>query len=985
MPTYTETDFESHIEARLKQSGYRSLPQADYDKDLCLIPHEVLQFIQATQPKEYQKLERQYGAETPGKLRLRISKVIERDGVLEVLRQGVKDRGCTFALTYFRPSSGLNPDHEQRYAQNRFTLIRQLKYSGRNEKSLDMVLFLNGLPLVTMELKNSLTGQVVTDAEKQYKVDRDPREPLFRFKRCLVHFAVGNEKVSMTTHLEGAETRFFPFNQGVENPVNPDGHKVAYLWEDILQPDNLMDLINNFIHEQEVTVTAYDPGHEEVREQKRRVLVFPRYHQLDVIRKLKEAVVAEGVGHNYLIQHATGSGKSNSIAWLAHLLTHLYRTPTDTERLFDSIIVVTDRRVLDRQLQERIKQMERVEGVVYPVDGTSAQLREYLESGKDIIISTIQKFSVIAEVIGELKSKAFAVIVDEVHSSQSGESAKNLRVSLSKGIPVEGEDDDDPEISDMDARIIAELERRRSREHISYFGFSGTPKNKTLELFGRKDEDGTFVPFHVYSMEQSISEGFTLDVLQNYTTFKRYFQLVKSVQEDRAYDKGRTLRMLTNYVDLQPHSIETKTRIILDHFTDHTAKTIESKGRAMLITPSRLHCVRYKLEFDKQMQEMGLSYGCLVAFSSTVHDIDNGQDYTENGMNGLLPSASIANNFKDPQYRILIVSNKFQTGFDEPLLQTMYVDKRLDGLQCVQSLSRLNRVAPGKTGTLVLDFVNEPDQIQEAFQQYYGATILDEETDPNRLYDLQDGLADFDLYDEDTIDQFCLVFYDRDKPDELLQGVLDTVVEKWSDLETNDKKEEFRSALQSYIRLYGYISQLITFTDPALEKLYVFSRSLNRKLPKREHPDLHDVLESVDLDSFRVEKIHENLQLPLEAEDNAITGIGSDVHTVRDPVEDLLSKIIETLNETFQTDFTVEDKVDIETIRRKVHAHEELRQVTEGDNSDDNKRYKFDQVLDEILMEFVNSKIELFNKLSQPEIKEHLKRHLYQDYFEEGR
>ena len=393
--------------------------------------------------------------------------------------------------------------------------------------------------------------------------------------------------------------------------------------------------------------------------------------------------------------------------------------------------------------------------------------------------------------------------------------------------------------------------------------------------------------------------------------------------------------MLTNYVDLQPHSIETKTRIILEHFTDHTAKTIESKGRAMLITPSRLHCVRYKLEFDKQMQEMGLSYGCLVAFSSTVHDTDNGQDYTENGMNGLPPSASIANNFKDPQYRILIVSNKFQTGFDEPLLQTMYVDKRLDGLQCVQSLSRLNRVAPGKTGTLVLDFVNEPDQIQEAFQQYYGATILDEETDPNRLYDLQDRLADFDLYDEDTIDQFCLIFYDRDKPDELLQGVLDTVVEKWSDLETNDKKEEFRSALQSYIRLYGYISQLITFTDPALEKLYVFSRSLNRKLPKREHPDLHDVLESVDLDSFRVEKIHENLQLPLEAEDNAITGIGSDVHTVRDPVEDLLSKIIETLNETFQTDFTVEDKVDIETIRRKVHAHEELRQVTEGDNSED--------------------------------------------------
>ena len=985
MPTYTESDFENHIESQLNQSGYRSLPQADYDKDFCLIPHEVLQFIQATQPKEYQKLRRQYGAETSQKLLIRISKVIANRGVLEVLRNGVKDRGTTLKLTYFRPSSGMNPNHEKLYTQNRFALVRQLKYSARNEKSLDMVLFLNGLPLVTMELKNSLTGQVVTDAEKQYRVDRDPSEPLFRFKRCLVHFAVGNEKVSMTTHLQGAETRFYPFNKGIENPINPDGHKVAYLWDDILQSDNLMDLINNFIHEQEVTDTAYDPGHGEVREQKHTMLIFPRYHQLDVIRKLKEAVVAEGVGHNYLIQHATGSGKSNSIAWLAHLLTHLYREPTDTDRLFDSIIVVTDRRVLDRQLQERIKQMERVEGVVYPVDGTSAQLRRYLESGKDIIISTIQKFSVIAEVIGELKSKAFAVIVDEVHSSQSGESAKNLRVSLSKGIPVEGEDDDDPEVSDMDARIIAELERRRSREHISYFGFSGTPKNKTLELFGRKDEDGTFVPFHVYSMEQSISEGFTLDVLQNYTTFKRYFQLVKSVPEDRAYDKQRTLRMLTNYVDLQPHSIEQKTQIILEHFTDHTAKTIESKGRAMLITPSRLHCVRYKLEFDKQMQEMGLSYGCLVAFSSTVHDIDNGQDYTENGMNGLPPSASIANNFKDPQYRILIVSNKFQTGFDEPLLQTMYVDKRLDGLQCVQSLSRLNRVAPGKTGTLVLDFVNEPDQIQEAFQQYYGAAKLEEETDPNRLYDLQDRLADFDLYDDDTIDQFCLIFYDPEQPAELLQGVLDTVVEKWSALETNDEKEEFRSALQSYIRLYGYISQLITFTDPALEKLYVFGRNLNQKLPKREHPDLREVLESVDLDSFRLEKVHENIELPLEARDGEIIGIGSDVHTVRDPVEDLLSQIIQTLNETFQTDFTVEDKVDIETMRQKVHEHEELRQVRTGDNTETNRRYKFDQVFDDILLEFVESKLELYNKLSRPEINDFLKRHLYQDYFEQER
>ena len=588
----------------------------------------------------------------------------------------------------------------------------------------------------------------------------------------------------------------------------------------------------------------------------------------------------------------------------------------------------------------------------------------------------------IAEEIGKLKSKTFAVIIDEAHSSQSGESARNLRISLSQGIELGVTEDDADEVSDIDARIIEEMEQRRMQDHISYFGFSGTPKNKTLELFGRKDEEGKFIPFHVYSMHQSISEGFTLDVLQNYTTFKRYFELVKSVPEDKEYEKARTLRTLTNYVDLQHHSIEIKTRIMLEHFTARTAKTIEGKGRAMLVTPSRLHCVRYKLEFDKQMKEMGLSYGCLVAFSDTVHDTDNGQDYTENGMNALPPSTSIADSFKDPQYRILIVASKFQTGFDEPMLQTMYVDKRLDGLQCVQTLSRLNRVATGKTDTLVLDFVNEPEQVQEAFQQYYQTTTLAQETDPNRLYDLQSQLDGFDLYDEETIEEFCSIFYESSRPDELLQGILDGVVERWSALETDDK-EEFRSTLQSYIRLYGYISQLITFTDVGLEKLYVFGRSLNKKLPKRDHPDLHDVQESVDLDSFRVKKIYENLQLSLEAEDSEVEGIGSDIATVREPEQDFLSNIINVLNNAHQTDFTTEDKVDIATIHQKVHENEALRQVIEGDNTESNKWYKFEQVVEDILLGFVNSKLELFTKLSQPEVKADLKRQLYQTYLDQ--
>ena len=782
----------------------------------------------------------------------------------------------------------------------------------------------------------------------------------------------------MTTRLQGSETRFFPYNKGIENPVNPNGHKSAYLWEDILQPDNLMELIDNYIHEQEVTEKVYDPDRGEVRDVKRRVLVFPRYHQLDVIRELKRAIVEDGVGRNYLIQHATGSGKSNSIAWLAHLLTHLYRSPADTDRIFDSIIVVTDRRVLDRQLRETIKGAERVAGVVHSVDKTSAQLRSFLESGKDIIISTIQKFSMIAATIGELKSKTFAVIIDEVHSSQSGESAKNLRASLSKGI-AGGVAEDEADVSDMDARIIEEMERRRAQDHISYFGFSGTPKNKTLELFGQKNADGKYLPFHVYSMRQSISEGFTLDVLQNYTTFKRYFQLVKRVPEDKDYEKRRTIRKLTNYVDLQPHSIETKTRIILEHFVDRAANTIEGKGRAMLITPSRLHCVRYKLEFDRQMRAMNLPYGALVAFSNTVHDIDAGRDYTENGMNNLAPSVSIADTFKRPGYRILIVSNKFQTGFDEPLLQTMYVDKRLAGLHCVQSLSRLNRIAPGKTDTLVLDFVNEPDEVQEAFQQYYETTILEEETDPNRLYDLQRRLDDFDLYDEDTVNRFCLVFFDETQPDEQLQGILDEVVDKWSERET-EEREDFRSSVQSYIRLYGYISQLVTFTDVSLEKLYVFCRSLNKKLPKREYEDVSDVLASVDLDSFRVNKIHDNLELKLDPGDTEVPGIGDDVSTIRDPEHDLLSNIIQALNDTYQTDFTEADKVDIETIRQKVHADESLRQVINADNTETNIRHKFDAVIDNIILDFVNSKIDLYTKLTKHDVNTDLKRMLYRDY-----
>ena len=981
MQTYTEENFEEHIEKHLIHSGYSSADTISYDKSLCLMPTEILQFIRDTQSNTYQKLERQYGQDTPKKLLDRISNQIEKRGVLDVLRNGVKDRGCNFKLTYFLPSSGLNPTHQELYKQNRFSVIRQLKYSQQNEKSLDMVLFLNGLPLVTMELKNSLTGQVFTDAEKQYRNDRDPREPLFQFKRCLVHFAVGNEKVSMTTHLNGQKTRFFPFNKNIENPVNPNGHKTAYLWEDILQPDNLMELIQDFIHEQETTEKVYDPKTREVKDEKRKTLIFPRYHQLDVIRKLKQAVITDGVGGKYLIQHTTGSGKSNSIAWLAHLLTHLYQDSSDKNRIFDSIIVVTDRRLLDKQLQDTIKQVGQVEGVVHAVDKNSAQLREFLEHGKSIIVSTIQKFTVISDTIGELKSKSFAVIIDEAHSSQSGESARNLKVSLSQGVDREEVDEDDEieDASDLDAKILEQMQQRRMQDHISYFGFTGTPKNKTLELFGHRDDEGKFIPFHLYSMRQSISEGFTLDVLQNYTTYKRYFQLVQSVQEDKEYEKSRTLRALTNYVDLQPRSIEEKTRIILDHFTNKTHNTIGGKGRAMLVTRSRLHCVKYKLEFDKQTREMGLPYECLVAFSDTIHDTDSDMEYTENSMNELPPNTSIADAFKSPQYRILIVANKFQTGFDEPMLHTMYVDKKLDGLQCVQTLSRLNRVTSGKTDTLVLDFVNDPDRVQNAFQEYYQMTTLAEETDPNLLYDKQSLLESFDLYNDHIIDEFCGVYYDESNENVILQPILDPVVDKWRELE-REEQEKFRSTLQSYIRLYAYITQLITYDDIDLEKLYIFAHNLNKKLDKREQEDLGDLLSSVDLDSLRIQKTYENLNISLDEMDSEVEGISSGVGTISEPELDYLSSILKSLNEAYQTEFTEDDKVDIQTLQQRVNENEELRQVFEGNNTEENIRYKFYEVFEDILFELVNSRLDLFNKLSEPDINASIKDHLYRAY-----
>ena len=646
-----------------------------YDKSLCLIPEDVIAFIKDTQPEKYEKLAVQYGPNTNKSIVNRLASELKKKKTLLVLREGIRDRGQSLKLAFFKPSHSKTPEHKIWYDKNRLTIIRQLKYSTKNGNSIDIVIFINGLPVVTMELKNALTGQKHTHAIKQYMKDRDAKETLLEFQRCLVHFAVGTEKVSMCTELKGKNTFFLPFNEGLNNH-DEDGFATSYLWKDVLTKDSLMELIQNYINLQVDKEKIYDTKTKTLKEKTSTKLIFPRYHQRRAVEKLVKAIRQEGVGGKYLIQHSAGSGKSNTITWLAHRLSDFFRDPKDTHALFKSVIVVTDRRVLDRQIQDNIRQFEQTPGTVAYIDKnkTSQDLREAIESNKRVIVTTLQKFPVISDIIGQNSDKTYAVIIDEAHSSQSGESARHLRKALS----LEEAERKDVREKNVDEIIEEEIRRKGSQPNISFFAFTATPKDKTLELFGSVQSDGSKRPFDTYSMEQAIKEGFIKDVLKNYMSWKRYYKLVKkSKVEDKEYNKKNTVKVLSSYVDLQDTAIERKSRIMLDHFSSKTVNEIQGKARAMLVTKSRLHAVRYKRKFDAIMQDMKLPYKALVAFSGTVTDSETGEDYTMNSMNNLSGNISVPNALKLPQNRILIVANMYQTGFDEPQLHTMFVDKSL--------------------------------------------------------------------------------------------------------------------------------------------------------------------------------------------------------------------------------------------------------------------------------------------------------------------
>lgn len=963
----SEKNFESTVEGHLLDHDYTQRPSSAYDRDLCLDPDMLFEFLYTTQPKMWDKLKHQHGEAVKERFLKRLTHEIGVRGTLDVLRKGIIDLGCKFDLAFFKPESGLNEEHQHLHASNILSVMRQVHYSKQNNNSIDLVLFLNGLPIITAELKNPLQSQNVQHAVAQYRHDRDPKEPLLAFGRCLAHFAVDTDLVYMTTHLRGPKTTFLPFNKGngngAGNPDNPDGFKTAYLWEHVWAKDSLLDILNHF-------VLQHDILDEKGKKTGEQALIFPRYHQLDAVRRLVGHAKASGAGQNYLIQHSAGSGKSNSIAWLAHRLASLH--DAKDQRVFDSIIVVTDRRVLDRQLRNTVRSFAKTVGVVEAVEQGSAQLKLALQGGKDIIITTLQKFPFVVDGLGQLPGRRFAVVVDEAHSSQSGESTKSLKQVLAvpdlAAAEMEDAVDESDEESDEDQvnAAVEEVMKKRGRlKNVSFFAFTATPKQKTLELFGTRQQDGSFLPFSLYSMRQAIEEKFILDVLQNYTTFRVYFGLLKRIENDPHYERKKGIYLLKSYADLHEHGIRTKAAQMIEHFHEQIKDRIEGQAKAMVVTRSRLHAVRFKQAFDRYLKEQKYPYKALVAFSGTVTDPDTGETFTEAKMNGVAETQT-AETFKGLEYRFLIVANKFQTGFDQPLLHTMYVDKKLGGVNAVQTLSRLNRTHPAKEETVVLDFANAAEEIQKAFQPYYATTLLTEGTDPNKLYDLQRALADYHIFESSDVEAFAAIYFSKKGKQEQLHTVLNPVVDLYQERD-EDEQTTFRGHLNDYVRLYAFLSQLLTFTDADLEKLYQFARYLLRKLPVPVDKLPTEITENINMDSYRIQRTSSgSIKLLDEAGQlKPISALGMGQGDTQEKAP--LSEIVQYINENYGTDFTQADKVAYfaQDMERRLADNQSLARAldTEINPSVENRRLAFDQFYADAREDMFESNTEIYKKL----------------------
>ena len=884
----TEKGLEALITNSLTSNGWLPGGSQDYERAHCVDLKHLSAFLSETQPETAAALDLEEDSTTRRRFLDRLKREITSRGIIDVLRKGVQHGPNEITLFYGTPTQG-NTQAEERYRQNRFSATRQLRYSTSNQQlALDIGLFVNGLPIATLELKNRFTGQTVADAVEQYKTSRSPQEDLFRLGRCTVHFAVDDEDVKFCTELKGKQSDFLPFNKGKENggagnPVNQGGIKTAYLWEQILTPDGLTDILENY---------AQKTGGRQI---------WPRYHQLDVVRKLLADAVQNGSGQKYLIQHSAGSGKSNSIAWVARQLIGVEH---QGKPAFDSIIVITDRRVLDRQIDGTIRQFTQVASTVGHAD-RSGDLRRFIEEGKKIIITTVQKFPFILDDIGnDHRDRRFAIIIDEAHSSQGGKAAGAVAQALGEG-PSESEEDEDT-FEDQVNRII---ESRRMLTNASYLAFTATPKNKTLEMFGTPDPqpDGTIkhLPFHNYTMKQAIEEGFIMDVLTNYTPVSRYFNLVKSIDDDPQFDSKRAKGKLRRYVENHEYAIAQKAGIIVDHFNDSVFKPKKMGGeaRAMVVVDGVDRAIRYYNAIRGIITERELPFRPLVAFSGTrkVEGLYE-QKVGEAQLNGF-PESRTAEEFQKDPYRILICADKFQTGYDEPLLHTMYVDKHLSGIRAVQTLSRLNRFHPKKSDTFILDFLNTTDVIQESFADYYRTTILSDETDPDKLHDLKGGLDQAQVYSEEETDNLVRKYLDGEDRS-TFEPVLGQCVERYVNL-TEDEQVRFKGSAKSFTRLYGFLSQILPYTNPNWEKLSIFLNFLVPKLPAPEEQDLSlGILEAVDMDTYRTEK-QATVRIALEDEDAEIDPIQAERGGgVQEPLMEFLSTILDEFNKTWGNSFS---------------------------------------------------------------------------------
>lgn len=960
MPNYTEKDLESFIESYLlEHNGYIKRVSQNYDKDLCFDKELLISFLESTQSKELDELKKRLGEGYKIEILKHIASKISKEGIVKALQKGIELRGIKLSLAYRKPSNALNSTSIENYNKNTLSIIRQLYYSKENQNSIDMVIFLNGVPLVSIELKNQLTGQNVYNAIEQYKKDRDPKERFLQ--NCIVHFALDCDLAFMTTKLEKDKTRFLPFNRGLNNGSgaiglqsgagNPpsDTIKTAYLWERILKKDTLLSLIFDFVK------VLKD------------CIIFPRYHQFDVVEKLLEDAKANGVGRRYLIQHSAGSGKSNSISWLAHNLASLH--DNDSKLIFDSVIVVTDRKVLDSQIRDNVKGFEGISGVVEAITQGSRQLKNALEEGKKIIITTIQKFPYILDEITSLKSKTFAIIIDEAHSSQSGINAQKMSEAIrDKSLDEEEEAREES----LDEKIIEIIKNKKLQKNASYFAFTATPKPKTLEMFGMPCEingEVKFIPFHLYSMKQAIEEGFILDVLKGYTTYKSYYKILSSIKDDDPrYDKKKANAKLKAYVENHKDSIAKKAEIMIEHFFTHSYKKIGAKAKAMVVTKSRKSAIDYYFAFRAYLKDHYPQFEAIVAFSGELNL--SGEIYGESVLNGFSEGV-LKEEFKKDKYKFLIVAEKYQTGFDEPLLHTMYVDKKLSGVSAVQTLSRLNRICKDKEDTCVLDFVNSHEEIAESFSTFYKQTYLGQRSDPEKIFELKSNLLEYEIYTQDEVDAFVESILKEEKENSI-HAQLDKIVERFNK-QNEDIKAEFYSKIKNYLNNYAFLAQILPYEDVNLEKHYILLKKLIAKIaPPRSEDLAKGILDNVSFDSYRVQLI--------KSEDIRLKGDGKLMPSSADGSSKIqgaelqeLSEIIKEFNEKYgNVEWNEGDKIirTLQNIKEDVLKDEKF--VKSSKHSDrQNLRIEFEALLQEKMQEIIDVNFDFYKHFTDDAALKH--------------